>query len=188
MKHSKNLSYLIIFLITKLPYHLQVLPSRGISQRLGPINSSHCVSPSCGGIPPERVEPSSPIELTTFRTEVPQARRSCAKFSPSPSSIVCIRKLAVWGEVSGLPWVFLPTPSVGLQLAFGWSEAVLAKGVPWSARVAKPTEPILHELCRYTSKAEAAPQFYLARNLCASPVECGGCCHCQRPPTSCCTE
>ncbi len=39
----------------------------------------HLPTCTCIGIHPGRVEPSSPIELTTPRTEALQARRSCAR-------------------------------------------------------------------------------------------------------------
>ncbi len=48
-----------------------------------------------------------------------------------------------------------------------------------------PAEASLYELCRYSFTAEspvAVPR--MARHLCASRVEFGGCCHYQRPPTS----
>ncbi len=56
---------------------------------------------TCGGIHPGQVEPASPIELTTSRTEALQARRSCRahkRLSPSPFSLVRGRKLAVKGR------------------------------------------------------------------------------------------
>ncbi len=51
-----------------------------------------------------------------------------------------------------------------------------------SCDMTKPAEPSLHEQCRYACKAAAATR--MAHSLCALLVECGGCCHCQRPPTS----
>ncbi len=55
------------------------------------------------GIHPGRVEPTLPIELTTSLTEALQARRSCARLSPNPFSIMRGRRLAVRRGVPGLP-------------------------------------------------------------------------------------
>ncbi len=68
--------------------------------------------------------PTSPIELTTRRTEAPQARRPCANsletFTQS-FSIVRSRRLAVWRGAVGLP-----TSSAGLQFACSTCEAAWA--------------------------------------------------------------
>ncbi len=47
---------------------------------------------SCVGIHPERVELTSPIELTTSRTEAPQAQRSCASSQEIITQCILLRK------------------------------------------------------------------------------------------------
>ncbi len=84
---------------------------RGSSVTLG---GNLCLTCTCGGIHPRRVESTSPIDLTTSRIGALQAHW---RLSPSPFSIVSSRRLAVRRGVPGLPWPWLPTSSVSPQFA-----------------------------------------------------------------------
>ncbi len=66
-----------------------------------------------------------------------------------------------------LPWSWLSKSSAGHQLAEGGLLPAPGRLAAW------PTQHgLFYELCRYTCKADMAPQFH----------QCGGPCHCQGPP------
>ncbi len=131
-----------------------------------------------------RVEPASPIGLTTSRTQVPLGSTVLCELTRTfhliPSSW-CMAKNARSGKG---PRTCLGRGCSRLQLASS-SPAPRARrcGQKWfldqctvaaSCGVTKSAVPSLHELSRYTCKAEATPQFHRLHTLC----------HCQRSPIS----
>ncbi len=121
---------------------------------------------TCVGVHQGKVEPPSQIEVITSSYEALQVRRSCA--SPARHfhqvlSPLCVTEDSRPGE--GF-LVCLDCGSLCLQLASSWPAPREQKKVSAQLTIAtscsrtKPMEPSLHEHCRYTCKADAAPQLY----------------------------
>ncbi len=116
---------------------------------------------TCVGIHPGRVEPTSPIELITSRTEALQARRFCASSLETFTQSFLHR---VWLKTRG-PKRGSRSALTVVSHVFSWpflagvgrSRSLISS---LSGRLANQTEPSLHELCWYTCKAEAATHFH----------------------------
>ncbi len=96
---------------------------------------------TCVGIHPWQIKPTSPIELTTSRTEAPQARRSCA--SSLDTFIQSFLHRA---------WLTTRDPERGSRSAlivvahvFSWRPVRLRHGLGGVGRMTKPAGPSLHE-------------------------------------------
>ncbi len=111
------------------------------------------------GVHPERVEPTSRIELTKLRIEAPQTWR----LWESSLEFFTQSILHLWGgeeEVPGLPWAWLLTSSAGHNFFCATYDAVCTEEGPLSVHlwgsVAKPTEPSSDKLSQYNSRAKAS--------------------------------
>ncbi len=109
----------------------------GITQR-------YLLTCTCVGIHPGRVEPASPIDLITSRTEALQTRQSCASSLETFTQSFLHR---AWPKTGG------PEKGSGSVLivfahVFSWQKKVLHKlTFGMSCSMAKPAEPSLHEQC-----------------------------------------
>ncbi len=133
----------------------------------------------------------SRIALTTSRTEALQARRSCASSLDTFTQSFLRR---AWPKTRG--------PEIGSRSALIVVAHVFSSSAPRARRrgkeeildqltfgtscgMTKLAEPSLHEQCRYVCigrGGDAVPR--MAHSLCVLRVECGKCCHCQRPSIS----
>ncbi len=107
---------------------------------------------TCGRVRPVWAELAPPVQLSKPQIKAPHVRRSCASSLESFLHLA-LRWFAVQREAPGLPRVWLTTYNAM------WAIKGIYEQIT-SSSVAKPAKPLLGELCRYTSQANAASQFH----------------------------
>ncbi len=127
------------------------------------------------------------MALTTSRTGALQARRSCASSLDTLTQSFLHRawqktrglEIGSWSALVVVAHAFSLPPARLRHVRGGVGRRRSLISSPSGRLAACPNQRSL--LC--TSKGgDAVPR--MAHSLCALRVECGGCCHCQRTPTS----
>ncbi len=165
------------------------------SQTFFPSSSSNILPTcTCVGIHPGRVEPVSPIALTTSWTEACQARQSCAS---SLDTFIQSFLNRAWPKTRGPESASRSALNVVAHV-FSWPPARLRHVRDGVGRrmslISSPSGQMRHDQTSGAFYARAVPVYLLtggddavprmAHSLSALRVEFGGCCHCQRPSTS----